>query len=149
MAKPKYKHMSPYETLLWDEFLYLHGSNFDSFEYDIHVGQGMDTEHITDPAFKAAATILSQKRIDAVGHHAGSTWIFEVKPNAALSAVGQLISYPMLYNRMFGSADRITTAVVTDFTGPDEAYLFSALGIRVYNFPAVAKRFEIANISPT
>ncbi len=147
MPRPKYPHMSPYEVKLWDEFLWQFQDQYDRFEYDIHVGFGDDMTHVKEPTFAELGSFLTQKRIDAVGFTPSNITIFEVKPDAGLSALGQLIGYPPLYRRTLRPTLPIKTAIVTDFLNQDDRYLFDYFSITSFAFPIVARRWEIAHRS--
>jgi len=140
--KPKYKHMSPYEVLLWDAHLAREAGPEWEFFYDVRVGEGSVLPGVTAPEFVEAGRLLTQKRIDAVGRRPGEIWIYEVKPDAGLSALGQVLAYHDLYQRQFLPREPIRLAVVTDYTNPDERYLFARRGVAVYTYPEVAIRWE-------
>ncbi len=145
MARPKYKHMSPYECYLFDHFLGEHGNEYDTFEYDIHVGEGMiPPEHLTQP-LRDLSVLLTQKRIDAVGFRGAQTFIFEVKPHASLSALGQLIAYKDLYQRQFLPDPPPRLAVITDFHGRDEIFYFGNHDITIYAYPGASGRWRLFN----
>jgi len=128
----KYPHMLPNEIPLWERFLSLYGKDFKNFRYDIHVGRGVDPGPDYDPKWRKLAIQLTQKRIDVVGERDGVVWIFEVKPDAGLSAIGQLLAYRALYRRDFNYTGEIKLAVVTTKVNADEFYLFNHYGIIVY-----------------
>lgn len=143
MRKPKYKHMSPYECYLFDYFLRKHNNEFDTFDFDVRVGDGMKPpEHLSQP-YRDLSVLLTQKRIDAIGYHNTRITIFEVKPNAALSALGQLIGYRDLYIRQFNPTIPPKLAVVTDFVGRDEEFYFQKRGIHIYDYPKASANWRI------
>ena len=128
----KYLHMMPVEVPLWERFLSEHQEYFDSFSYDVHVGEGIPANPLWPENIKAMAKYVTQKRIDAVGYRKGEVWIIEVKPDAGLSAIGQLLSYKELYIKKHGELKKIYLACVTDNITPDEIYLFKKFNIRYY-----------------
>ncbi len=128
----RFTHMLPGDIALWQRFLVKHGEYYERFEYDRHVGQGVPIDPAWPPEIARAALALTQKRIDAVGFHGDETWIFEVKPDAGLGAVGQLVSYKALWIRDFGAPAKLYLAIVTDRLNPDEQYLFSTYDIRIF-----------------
>tara|TARA_Y100000310_G_C20665995_1_gene807525 strand:- start:1229 stop:1654 length:426 start_codon:yes stop_codon:yes gene_type:complete len=93
----KYPHMSKDEIPIWERFLEEHASNFESFDYDVRVGEGEPPSEALNDKEKAMAKALSQKRIDAVGYTPDTIYLFEVKARAGMSALGQIISYRRLY----------------------------------------------------
>lgn len=143
MPRPKYKHMSPYECYLWDYFLREHGESYDNFEYDIHVGEGREVPTHLDPPYDELSVSLTQKRIDAIGHRRDQSYIFEVKPSAALSALGQLIAYRDLYVRQFAPPAPPKLAVISDFFGRDEDYYFALHEITIHAYPKASARWRL------
>jgi len=96
------------------------------------VGEGIPIDPAWPKNIQVAAGALTKKRIDAIGHHDNEVWIFEIKPDAGLSALGQLIAYRDLYNKTFGEPPVLFLAVITDILNPDEEYLFDLHHIRKY-----------------
>ena len=143
MARPKYKHMSPYECYLFDYFKGVHGNEYDRFVYDLHVGEGMvPPAHLSQP-YRDLSVSLTQKRIDAVGFRGAQPFIFEVKPHAALSALGQLIAYKDLFERQFSPEQSPRLAVITDFHGRDEQFLFGKHDITIYAYPEASGNWRL------
>lgn len=142
MPRPKYKHMSPYEITLWDAFLDEHDLEYSLFDYDIHVGTGENRTALEDSPFAKASYLLTQKRIDAVGIRPDGIYIFEVKANAALSALGQLIGYHDLFIRDKGADNSPILNVVTDFISTDDKFLFNQHNIRMYTYPKVSEAWD-------
>lgn len=128
----RYKHMLPGDKRIWDHFLERHGSYFERFDYDIHVGEGVGILEGVDPMTQRIATSLTQKRIDAVGYRGDEVWVFEIKPMAGLSALGQVSAYEQLYNKDREPLKVTYRAIVTDRTDNDIRYLCQAQGIRLY-----------------
>jgi len=128
----RYKHMLPRDKRIWDRFLEQHGSYFERFDYDIHVGEGVGTLWGVSVMTQRIATSLTQKRIDAVGYRSGEVWLFEIKPKAGLSAIGQVSAYEILYNKDFGAGAVTYKAIVTDRTDNDIRHLCKELNIRLY-----------------
>lgn len=128
----KYPHLMPEDIAIWERFLDLFSNLYDSVEYDVHVGVGLrDTSGLTEELVFAAVSLL-QKRIDVVGHKGDNVDIIEVKPDAGISAIGQVLVYSILYKRDFSPKGRIRKVIVTDNLWPDNEYLFKRLGIDWY-----------------
>jgi len=128
----RYKHMLPRDKRIWDRFLEQHGSYFERFDYDIHVGEGVGILAGVSEMTQKIATTLTQKRIDAVGYRGSEIWVFEIKPKAGLSAIGQVSAYEILYNKDFGAGKVTYKAIATDRTDNDIRTLCKELGIRLY-----------------
>jgi len=96
-----YPHLLPEDIKVWEAFLDKHRGQFGRFDYDVRVGQGRDPGEIFSPEIRQMGVDLSQRRIDAVGYGASEIWIIEITTSAGLKAVGQLLSYPVLYYDRF------------------------------------------------
>ncbi len=124
--------MLPNEIPLWERWLALYGSEYEKFAYDVHVGRGTDPGPTYEQKWRSLAITLTQKRIDAIGKKEGVLYIFEVKPDAGLSAVGQLLSYRDLYRRDFNYIGPIRMAIVTTKIDDDIRYVMKKNGIDIY-----------------
>jgi len=134
----RYPHMLPADQLLWDVFLPKYGSYWDGFDYDIHVGEGVGPLPGYPPGIARAALSLTQKRIDAVGYRGSEVWVFEIKPHAGLSAIGQVLSYSELYDTAHPGGLVTHKAIVTDLTDADIHTLCRTWAIRLYSLGNVA-----------
>lgn len=115
----KYPHLMVNDVVIWERYLDQHAKEWDSFEYDVRVGEGQQPNPEHPKYIQSMAVALSEKRIDVVGHRGSHVWIIEVKPSAMLSAVGQLISYQILYEERFPGSGPTELMVITDRVGPD------------------------------
>ena len=128
----KYPHMLSEDVAIWERFLEKYGGVYDSLTYDVHVGEGLrDLEGVTDEV-KYASMELLLKRIDVVGKLGAETHIIEVKPDAGISAIGQVFCYEVLYRRDFKVSGPIRKVIVTDRLWPDHEFLFNEFGILYY-----------------
>ena len=125
-------HLMPVEIELWKKFLPRVLDQFEQFLYDVHLGEGVELDPSWPPEIARAATTLTQKRVDAIGLRPGEVWLFEVKPDAGLSALGQLLGYRSLWIRQRGPTPIPRLAIVTDRVNRDERYLFESNGIVIY-----------------
>jgi len=126
----RYPHLMISDIRIWEQYLEVVDHGFDSFDYDVHVGEGVVPGEGWEPEIKAMALALSEKRIDVVGWKSGIPTIIEVKPSAALSAIGQALCYRELYVRRNPAGVRPLLMIVTDFEMPDIRWLCGRFGIR-------------------
>lgn len=120
------------DVAVWDRFLDLYGYGFVGFRYDVHVGGEVKRESAwTDKQFFGASW-LAAKRIDAVGYKAGETTIFEVKPEAGCTAVGQLVVYRMLFIEKYRPIGRLECALVCSNATIDERRVLGAQGFKIF-----------------
>lgn len=115
----KYPHLMVNDVEIWERYLEVHAKEWDSFEYDVRVGEGQQPNPEHPKNIQTMAVALTEKRIDVVGRRHGQVWIIEVKLSAMLSAVGQLVSYQILYEERFPGAGPTELLIVTDRIGPD------------------------------
>ena len=124
--------MLPADVKLWDRFLDRYGHEYSGFRYDVHVGGEIEKESHWTGKVVSMASWLASKRIDAVGFKPGETVIFEVKPEAGVTAVGQLITYRMLYLEKYPPIGVVSCALVCENILPDERRVLEAQGFMVY-----------------
>jgi hypothetical protein len=89
----KYPGLLPDEIIVFRAWLKLHESEFDSFDYNVRIGQGQDPGPTFSDEVRRAAILNSQLRIDAVARKGGTVSLIEVKRRAAPANIGQLVVY--------------------------------------------------------
>lgn len=144
-VRAPWPHMSPGDSPLFAQFvLSEQGKKYDAWAFDVHLGPG-----VTDPAFPDNPTIfnisryLTQLRVDAIGWIGNDITIFEVKPKARLTAIGQLVTYCREYKETYG-AD-CTRAVITDFANDQTLRNMAQQNIVVYTvLPATPQQINQA-----
>lgn len=130
--QPRYPHMFKNDIAIWERFIDEHGSEFLGFLYDVKVGSGTDpVPGLSEPYATMQAT-LSRYRIDVIGIKADRLEIFEVKPMAGTSAIGQVISYMKLFVKDYSPDVKIVGGIVTDFERPDMKSLCMEHGLKYY-----------------
>lgn len=154
---PRYPHMGPEEAKIWHKFLAITDLNFIRIEYDVHVGTGYIPDYLMKEylrrkeqyekgiitykefheieAVVKSITALTQLRIDAVGETDREIWIFEVKPRAGRSALGQLEAYRFWYVRQFRPSKPVRLAVVCYDVDKNLEPIFQSKGIEVFRVP--------------
>lgn len=93
----KYPGLIPQEAQLFDAWWQANQSQFDSADFNVRVGQGVDPGPAYDQQIRATAIMNSQFRIDAVLSRQGVYYIVEVKIRPTPLAIGQLLSYKVLW----------------------------------------------------
>ncbi len=89
----RYPGLLPEEILVLRARLNLHQSEYDKFDYNLRIGQGIDPGEAYTPEVRKQAILNTQLRIDAVGYKGLQATIIEVKRRATPSNVGQLLTY--------------------------------------------------------
>lgn len=125
----KYPHLLASDIPIWDRFLDLYSPDFTGFNYDVRVGRGIEPPQGTSPNIRRMAIDLTQKRIDSVGFQPGKIWIIEVKERPGVGAVGQIISYTILFRKQFSPQDELIPAIVADIVEPDIRTILNDQGV--------------------
>lgn len=124
---PKYPHLVGSDIPIWDSWIRTHGHYFSGFDYDVHVGQGLEPEKDQPYQLQMMWVSLTQKRVDVVGYRPGEVWVIEVKDRPTTAVIGQCLSYKILYDIDFnpptppipcliaGSIDQDIETVLTHF----------------------------------
>lgn len=127
--RPSYPHMKPYDTEIWDKFVFLYPDEYDTCQYDLAVGPGAPADPVVNAATGGDIYELYQRKIDVVGQKGSRTDIIEVKPNAGPSVVGQLEYYVDLFKTDFPEFRQVRPLIVTDTAKPGMAEFFAKRGI--------------------
>lgn len=132
MVSTRYPHMLPGEASLWSSFLRQFGKGWTDYQYDIHVGDGISVGPEYDIMTQGLARSLTQKRIDVLAYRQGVLWIFEVKLQSAISALGQVLAYRELYRRTYTYEGVIELGIVSDRVLEDDRFAYSSFGIHLF-----------------
>jgi hypothetical protein len=137
-----YPGLIPREAALWRAWLREHEADWDSFEYDVHVGEGVRVP--APPAgqddelgrtMRETYRRATQLKIDVVGQRKGETWIFEVEERPGRRALGQLVSYDILLPKSRPGVGPISLAIIAVRVGPDMLSIFEEHGVVVWTVP--------------
>jgi hypothetical protein len=131
MPKSPFPHMLPHDVGLFAAFvLSEEGQQYEQWQFDFHLGPGTDPGPIYDPVMRQVATLLTQLRVDAIGWISGEPTIFEVKPDARLSAFGQLLAYCWFWHGQYGRPCH--RGVITDSMTDQVRLLYEAHDISIH-----------------
>jgi len=128
----KYPHLLPVDIPCWEAFLRVKGHEFTRFEYDIRVGDGADVPLDYPEPMRKMVNDLSKKRIDAVGFTASAIYTIEITRHAGLKAIGQLISYPILYRHSYPTIIPIIPLLVAEDLITDIKLIIIAMDIPIW-----------------
>lgn len=92
-----YPHLLPDDMPVWERYLAAYPNLYDVIEYDVQVGFGTPPPPDIPPEIEKDRRHLTRRRIDAVAHTGGWVTLIEITRLADLKAIGQLITYPILY----------------------------------------------------
>ncbi len=96
-----YPHLMPTEIPIWEQWLKTYEQEYNRFDYDVRVGESITPPPTVDANICAMAVSLAKKRIDVVGWKNDQPTIIEIKDYVGLTALGQMFSYPLLYQWEF------------------------------------------------
>jgi len=128
----KYPHFNPADAVIWTRFILAYPDFGDSVNYDVCCGSGPDLPDSIKPEWAANAQYLGRYKIDAVVYRGSVHYVIEVKPNAGLGALGQIISYAILYDAFDESEEKVVPVLITNFERPDIRKIAARHGIEYY-----------------
>jgi hypothetical protein len=98
-----FKHMMPKDIPPFCSYvLSPEGQHYTSWEFDVIVGQPTDPGPFYPMEKRRQALYLNALKIDAIGWFFNTPTLIEAKPDARLSAIGQVMGYAKWYKHMFG-----------------------------------------------
>lgn len=127
----EFVHMMPLERPIWRRYLERTDLVFTRLEYDLHLGRGSPIDPTWPAWLQRQVRAVSRKRVDVVGHTASETIIFEVKPRAGMSALGQCLCYRALYLREKRTLKPVRMMVVCERVEPDVPSVLAAYNVEV------------------
>ena len=128
-----YPHMTGEDIVIWGRFVDRFPGRFETVDYDFRVGKGIAAYSTEDENYARMATMLSQKRIDAIGWVGDHPTIIEVKKRVGLSTLGQVLGYRLLFLKDFENFGTPELLVVTETISEDDRFVleFSKVMIEV------------------
>ncbi len=100
----RYPAMNPGEIVIFRTWLRTHEDLYDSFDYNIRIGEGEDPGPTFAENIRKMWTMNTQFRIDAVAYKNGVPEIIEVEDDVSIRAVGQVMAYRLIWVREKRSA---------------------------------------------
>jgi len=129
--------MGQIEKIVWDEFVNQFGSRYERIGENVPVWM----EHPEKPA----AVVASERRlvsppsyrIDAIAGDSKCVELIEVKEIGNMTAIGQLLTYRMLYNRCYWGYERLSMRLVCLRAPPTISFACERLEIEVTELGAI------------
>jgi len=128
---PEYSHLMPSDTTLWNRFLVAYPDIYTAVAYDVLVGVGTSPPPDIPPDLIDMWAFLTARKIDVLARTDTARTIIELKPNAGLSAIGQLIGYRILFSDSYPMEPTPSLLLITDFLKPDISTICTALDISI------------------
>ena len=130
----------PIESALWRVWLVTHEQDYDRFEYNVHVGKGINIapRELEDDAELQAKIQkqfqqATQKKIDVVGFRADAMTIFEVEERPGTRALGQLLLYRELLHDLRPPTAPTTLILIARRLGTDMRTAFERNSIEIFS----------------
>ena len=121
--------MSEPESRIFRAWLAQHGAEYDHFEFNVRVGEGVQVAETTPEFVRELASAVSRPRIDVVAIVGDTVRILEVKVRAGLSSIGQVIGYRTLYFADHPATPRVELQIIAARTSPDVVRVLEENGI--------------------
>ena len=129
--RPSYPHMSVKDTEIWNRFIDKFPDAYLTCQYDFHIGEPPPFNTIMDNGDDFNQDKLYRLRIDVVAKTGYSICIIELKPNAGVTALGQLEKYAELYKRDENPRLPLDMILITDKEMPNMDYLCKTAGVKL------------------
>ena len=135
------------ETALFKAWLVEKGRAYDGFATNVRLGKGEDPGPSYPDYARRFAVLTTQKRADLVAERAGRVTIFEIKVQANLSEVGQLIGYRFLWQQEFPTIPVDELRLIAHHLTADTIAVLLHAGIAYDLFPDVVLP-DLVDVSP-
>lgn len=133
--RPSYEGLNDLSADLWRKFLALYADRFDSFEYNVRVGRGLDPGPSVSEEMRRMWFAVTTKRIDVVAERENQTWVIEIEDRPGARTFGQVNLYMQLLPKYHPFRDIIIGAVISARMGFDMAGAFRNSQILYFVFP--------------
>lgn len=134
-----YPGLIPIEQALWRRWLLDNEAGWDRFEYNVHVGKGVNVparpmtgDPELDRKLREAYKKWTQKKIDVVGHRGAEYAIFEVEERPGTRALGQMMTYLELLTAERPPQTRVPLILVARRLGTDMRAVFERQGVKIF-----------------
>lgn len=132
-----YEGLNEPSTELWRKWLELYEDRFDSFEYNVRVGRGLDPGPNASEEMKRMWYMVTTKRVDVVAERENQTWVIEIEERPGLRTLGQVQGYLYLLPQYRAVREVLIGAVISGRMGFDMAGAFRGHQILYFIFPSV------------
>lgn len=127
-----YPHFAKRDAPVWARFLALYGNRYAGFAYDVALG-GATLPAVGAPEPERLGWQYSTAlKVDACGQAEDGVWLFEVRPEATVSALGAVLSYTLIAERDSVFSGTLVSAVVCESMQGDVKWCCDRLGVVVF-----------------
>lgn len=131
-----YPHLLPDDIPVWERYVSIFGPAYNYIDYDVQVGFGSKTPPDITPEIEKARRHLTRRRIDAIGYTDALVTLIEITRLADLKAIGQLVSYPILYGITYRPRLPVQMLLVCEKLHTDIEHVLPHLPVEVWTSPA-------------
>lgn len=128
----KYPHLRPADIEIWQKFIENNPGRFSWVFYDYRVGDPEDWPQDAPRYIALAWKDLTMWQVDVVAEDEKFLYIIEVKPFARAGAIGQALSYKILFDREEKPWKPTIAVVLTDTILKSTQYVAKKLGVELW-----------------
>lgn len=139
----KYPRIYGKDHKLWDLFIYINPDFLDSVFYNTTLGHGRATDPNAPENIKKNWKYLSSLKIDAIGETSTELFIYEVKYSAYGTALGQLLTYNLLFPENFVNGRKVSMTLICNDIHIDYRYSCEYYKIRIITPECLQKNYPI------
>jgi hypothetical protein len=137
LAAPYLPGFQPGETVIVRAWLEQDASAYDAFAFDVRIGQGVTPPEDAPEYAKRFVRKTTQKRIDVVAFAGRRVSLWEVKIQANLGALGQMLGYCHLWEVQFPAWPVDQCGILCHLINLDTAAVFGRHKMPFYVFPDI------------
>lgn len=126
-----YPHMKPKDREIWEAFVSQFPEVYDRVQYDVNIGPGALFDPTVSDERGTDMNSLYQRKIDVIGYKEEQIDIVEVKFDADVSAVAQVLNYKKLYIEDFAPPVEPKAIIITNRIRPDALDFARKMGVTV------------------
>ena len=133
--KPWYAGLNEQSIVLWRKFLELYEDRYDSFEYNVRVGRGIDPGPGVSKEMRDMWYAVTTKRLDVVANREDQTWVIEIEERPGARTFGQVLLYLHLLPQYYPVRKKLIGGLVCARLGFDMTAAFRANEVLYFQFP--------------
>lgn len=118
--------MLPLEIAILKSWLQQHQNEYDRYDYNVRIGKGTDPGASYDQTMRTMALAITKKRVDAVAWQGSTPTLIEVKNRATLAAMGQILSYNVLWKQDYPTSPDPKLLLIAATFDPDTIPVLNA-----------------------
>jgi hypothetical protein len=145
----KYPHFNLTDSRIWDSFLKVNPTLSLRFAYDVPLIDESQTPPSLDKNLSHDWNYLTAFKVDVIGERAAGLDLYEVKPLLTLQAIGQVMSYIVLFNKFYNNLQATTLNIVCTHADPQLAYVCKFYHINLFEIITEDCNIEIFKNSLT